>query len=345
MLEDASGNVPSVSEIQSATLNILEDFNAEKLRLQETQRAVLNILDDFAGERRNLESIQKATLNILEDFNTEKLSLEDTQRAVLNILDDLNLSNEGLRQAHDVLEARVAERTAELRRSNTLIEEEIEERKRAEKVVKASLREKEALLKEIHHRVKNNLQIVRSMLNLQLSQVRDPEAEEMFKESHNRVYAMALIHEKLYQSESLARIDFSEYIQSLIANLFLSYGVSGIIKPRISVENVSFDVDSAIPCALIINELVSNALKHAFPASKRTDGTGEVCIDLRRSQKGYRLTVSDNGIGLPEGFEVQDSKSLGLNLVSALAKQLNGTLRIAENGQTRFIVEFAAKEE
>ncbi|MDD5205945.1 MAG: PAS domain S-box protein, partial [Desulfobacterales bacterium] len=138
---------------------------------------------------------------------------------------------------------------------------DITEKKINEERIKASLREKEALLKEIHHRVKNNLQIIYSMLNLQLPQIKDEHAIELFRESQNRVHSMALIHEKLYQSESLARLDLAEYVRSLTANLFLSYGVSErIVEPKIAVENISFDIDTVIPCALIINELVSNSL-------------------------------------------------------------------------------------
>ncbi|MBI4294852.1 MAG: hypothetical protein HY669_01645 [Chloroflexi bacterium] len=344
--ETSLERMEALREAQSATINILEDFNAEKLRLEDTQRAVLNILDDFSVEKESLEGTQKATVNILEDFNAEKLRLEDTQRAVLNILDDLNSSNEDLQGAHNILEARVAERTAELQRSYALLQDEVEERKKAEEMVKASLTEKEALLREIHHRVKNNLQIIHSMLNLQLHQVRDPQAVEMFKESQNRVYSMALIHEKLYQSESLARINLPQYIRSLTANLILSYGVSGAIRSIIDVADISMDVDTAIPCALIINELVSNALKHAFPAPKLAHGTAKVCIGLRRkADNRYVLSVSDNGIGLPQGFQIQATKSLGLKLVSVLAKQLNGTIQINTGRGTEFAIEFTTEKQ
>ena len=344
ILDDFSAERTNLEGTQKATLNILDDFNSERLHLEDTQRAVLNILDDFTLERGNLEGTQKATLNILDDFNTEKSRLEDTQRAVLNILDDLNSSNEGLQKEHDLLETRVIERTTELQQSYARLQGEIEERRRAEEQVKASLREKEALLREIHHRVKNNLQIIHSMLNLQLHQVEDQQAVEMFRESQNRVFTMALIHEKLYQSESLARIDLPEYIRSLTGNLFLSYGVTGVIKPRLNVEDISLDVDTAIPCALIINELVSNALKHAFPAPRRAAGGCEVGIDLRRGAgHGYILTISDNGVGLPKGFDVQAGKSLGLKLVSVLAKQLNGSLRIGLGARTQFVVQFGAR--
>jgi predicted ATPase/two-component sensor histidine kinase/tRNA A-37 threonylcarbamoyl transferase component Bud32 len=219
------------------------------------------------------------------------------------------------------------------------------EHKMAEDQVKKSLKEKEVLLKEIHHRVKNNLQIIHSMLNLQMPHVKDEQAIELFKESKNRVYSMALIHEKLYESESLAMINLSEYIRSLTANLFLSYGVSERnIRAKVSVENVTLDVDTVIPCALIINELVSNSLKHAFPhSSKRAAGKGEIRIDLRQGNGDKLvLTVADNGVGLPDGFEIQNSESLGLKLVNVLAKQLRGSIHPRTNGGAEFVIAFDA---
>ena len=152
--------------------------------------------------------------------------------------------------------------------------------KKVEDQVKRSLREKEVLLKEIHHRVKNNLQIIQSVLSLQLPFIKDEQAVELFQESQNRIHSMALIHEKLYQSESLARIDMAEYIKSITANLLLSYGASErAVRPRIQVEDVDLEIDTVIPCALMINELVSNSLKHAFPDWWRRDSRmGEILI-------------------------------------------------------------------
>lgn len=210
-------------------------------------------------------------------------------------------------------------------------------------MIKKSLREKEVLLKEIHHRVKNNLQIIHSMLNLQLAYIKDEQAIGLFKESKNRVYSMALIHEKLYQSESLVKIDLSEYIQGLIANLFHSYGVSErIIRPKICAAEVTLNVDTIIPCALIVNELVSNSLKHAFRDSAgRINRTGEIRIDLRRDTGDqYILTVSDNGAGMPQGFEIQNCESLGLKLVSVLVKQLSGSIDLNTSGITEFTITF-----
>ncbi|RJR38420.1 MAG: GAF domain-containing protein [Desulfobacteraceae bacterium] len=223
----------------------------------------------------------------------------------------------------------------------------MKEMREAEHQVKESLKEKEALLKEIHHRVKNNLQIIYSMLNLQLPQVKDEKAIELFRESQNRVHSMALIHEKLYQSESLAKLNLDEYVRSLIANLFQSYGVSErIVEPRIAVENISLDIDTVIPCALIINELVSNSLKHAFPHSWRgADWKGKICVDLRRDiEQKIKLTVGDNGIGLPKGIQLWNCESLGLKLVKVLVKQIRGAIQqLGENGGAEFLITFEPK--
>jgi len=218
---------------------------------------------------------------------------------------------------------------------------------KAEDQIKKSLREKEILLKEVHHRVKNNLQIISSLLNLQMPYIKDSQAADLFRESQNRIYSMSLIHEKLYLSESLARIDLSEYVKSLMANLFHSYGATErTVRTNIAIENIDLDIDTVIPCALIINELVSNALKHAFPDPWRnTRGTGEISIDLRRDASGQSaLTVSDNGVGVPEGFDMERCESLGLKLVGVLVKQLRGTLCLETGGGTRFAITFESRK-
>jgi len=218
---------------------------------------------------------------------------------------------------------------------------------KAEEQIKRSLREKEVLLKEVHHRVKNNLQIVSSLLSLQTPYIKDGQAADLFRESQNRIYSMSLIHEKLYQSESLARIDLVEYINSLTANLFLSYGVTErTVRTKIAVEDVDLDIDAVIPCALIINELVSNALKHAFPDSWRNaDGAGEISIDLHRDASGqFELAVGDNGVGLPGGFTVERCESLGLKLVGVLVKQLRGAFRLEACCGTRFAITFQPRK-
>lgn len=336
ILEDFSEEKTQLERTQRAVLNIIEDSSVEKMNLEGTQSAVLNILEDFTGEKGRLEETQRAVLNVLEDFSGEKARLEETQSAMLNLLEDFD------RERVKTEAARLS-----LQQSNAQLRDEMEERNKAEEQVKKSLREKEVLLKEIHHRVKNNLQIIQSMLNLQLPQIKDEKAIALFKESQNRVYSMALIHEKLYQSESLSKIDFPEYIRSLTTYLFTSYGATGrAIRPKIHMEDISLDVDTTIPCALIINELVSNSLKHAFPASRRSEEQGEIRIDLRREPGNrFLLTVGDNGVGLPVGLEIEKSDSLGLKLVSVLVKQLAGAIRIGTGQRAEFTISFAARNE
>jgi two-component sensor histidine kinase len=248
-------------------------------------------------------------------------------------------NEEDLRRMRDGLEVRVRERTAELARALEVLQAEVAERTRAEEQLKASLREKEVLLREIHHRVKNNLQIISSLLNLQSKQVKDKQALEMFKESQHRVRTMALIHEKLYRSRDLARVHFAEYLHGLAAHLFRAYGVNPE-DVRLEVEGggAQLGIDTVIPCALLTHELISNALVHAFP-----QGKGELHVELKPEGAGrHTLTVIDNGVGLPADLDWRASKSLGLQLVNALADQLDGRVEVTSRpGWTSFQITFA----
>jgi PAS domain S-box-containing protein len=212
------------------------------------------------------------------------------------------------------------------------------QRKRTEEQIKASLKEKEVLLKEIHHRVKNNLQIISSLLNLQSESIKDTRILDIFKEGQNRIDSMALIHEKLYQSEDLDRVDFPEYIQELASNLYYSYEAgSKDIALTINVDNVQLGIDTAIPCGLIINELVSNSLKYAFPSGR----SGEIIIDLHwQDDTELILRVSDNGIGFPQNIDFKNTKSLGLQLVIALTNQLDGNIELNRDIGTEFKLKF-----
>jgi len=216
---------------------------------------------------------------------------------------------------------------------------DITERKQADEKIKASLKEKEVLLKEIHHRVKNNLQIISSLLKLQSSSIKDKHTLEMFKDSQSRIRTMALIHEKLYQSQDISRVNFAEYISNLAANLFRSYElVTTAINPIINVENIFLEIDVAVPCGLIINELVSNSLKYAFPDRRK----GEIQIHLYFfNEHEIKLIVSDNGIGLPKDLDFKNTETLGLQLVSNLVEQLEGTIEVNGHSGTEFRIKFA----
>jgi PAS domain S-box-containing protein len=215
----------------------------------------------------------------------------------------------------------------------------ITERKKAEDQIAGSLHEKETLLKEIHHRVKNNLQIVSSLLDHQTQYIKDNNVIHIFKDSQNRIASMALVHEKLYQSKDLAKINFHDYINDLVANLFQSFAEnSGKIRLNLNIENIQLDIDFAIPCGLIINELVTNSLKYAFPEGR----PGEIKIVFRKTDEDMlELIIGDNGIGIPSDLDFRKSGSMGLHLVTILAEnQLHGKINLNRNEGTEFKIEF-----
>jgi two-component sensor histidine kinase len=220
------------------------------------------------------------------------------------------------------------------------VQAELESRKRAEEQLKVSLKEKEILLKEVHHRVKNNLQIISSLLRLQSDYIKDEKALTSFKDSQSRIRSMALIHEKLYQSKDLVRIDFADYIRDLTANLLRSYTASSqVIDLSINAKDIWLTIDTAIPCGLIINELVSNSLKHAFPT---TNAENRIEIDVHSSTDNkFALTVRDNGVGFPEDLDFQDTESLGLQLVCTFIEQLEGSIELDNTRGTTFIMAFS----
>ncbi|MBM4242003.1 MAG: response regulator [Euryarchaeota archaeon] len=206
---------------------------------------------------------------------------------------------------------------------------------------KKSLEEKEALLKEIEHRVKNNMQIIISLLYLQSRYFDDEKVLDSFTESINRVKTMAMIHEIVYQSENLSSIDFSQYLPKLVSRLLSSYGIGPNIETNINAKDISMNIETAIPCGLIINELVTNALKHAFPHQKK----GKVNIEIYLDKKGtFTLIVSDDGVGLPREIELQKREALGLKLVDTLTKQLNATIKVDGGPGTCFKIKFKELE-
>lgn len=223
-----------------------------------------------------------------------------------------------------------------------LLFEDITERKKSEEEMKASLRRTELLLQEVHHRVKNNLQIISSLLDLQATYVEDEEAINVLRESENRVLSMAMIHEMLYDSEDLSTINFQDYIQNLVYDLFNSYGVKNLLLDlNLNVEGKRLNIETAVPCGLIINELVSNSLKYAFPGDRR----GVLTIDFHRQQDDeYQLVIADDGVGLPPDFDLEKTYSLGLRLVTSLVKQLEGTMELDRSQGTKYIIQFRELE-
>jgi len=308
---------------------------------------LISSLISLAAATRLQRMISKPILHLADTAYTVSLKNDYTIRArketedeVGQLIDGFNemLSqmqdrDQELIKAQENLEKRVQERTKELK-------QEIFERIRIEHMLRESLKEKEVLLKEIHHRVKNNLQVISSLLYLQSKKIKNQPALEMFVESQNRIRSMALIHEKLYQSDDMVHIDFSEYIHSLIGHLSNSYGDKLVdVKINMLVEDVKLSIDKGIPCALIVNELVVNALKYAFPNERR----GEITIRISRDgNRSVVLSVADNGVGIPHTVDLANSETLGLQLVKHLSQQLKGRIDI-QNGQgTNFLITFQA---
>ena len=277
------------------------------------QRWTDRILFDEQGNVQEYASVGR-------DITEQKLAVNELQR----------LNTE--------LESRVRDRTAALLAANEKLMIEVNERKAAEEQVRTSLQEKEVLLKEIHHRVKNNLQIISSLLNLQANRVSDERTLQALGDSQARVRSMALIHEKLYQSQSLAEIDFGEYVRSLASDLFRSYRRNfTAVQLDVQTDEVSLELDLAVSCGLILNELMTNALKYAFPDGRH----GTISVQLRATpERVVQLRVADNGVGIPADLDISRTKSLGLQLVNNLVAQLDGKLDLDRSAGTAFQVSF-----
>ena len=211
------------------------------------------------------------------------------------------------------------------------------QRKRYEEQISKSLNEKELLLREIHHRVKNNMQIISSILNLQSFTVKDPNLQSILKQNQSRIKSMAMIHEKLYQSKNLVEIDFSEYLRSLTTDVFYHYSDKTKIEVDLDLdENIKLNIETSIPCGLIYTELLTNTIQHAFPGFKE----GKISVQLKRIDDHIMLRVSDNGIGLPKNVNFRETSSLGLQLINSLVKQIEGTIELDQISGTSFTIQF-----
>jgi PAS domain S-box-containing protein len=216
----------------------------------------------------------------------------------------------------------------------------IEDQKLTQEALQASLREKEILFREIHHRVKNNMQIISSLFNLQAGHVKDKDARRMLKEGQLRIRSMALVHEKLYQSRDLSKIDFADYLRSLSDHLFQFFRIdAGRIRLETDLEHIHVDINSAVPCGLLVTELITNALKHAFPGDRK----GVIGISFHRKEDGggaIELRVADDGVGFPGAVDFLSTETLGLQIVSLLVGQLEGTIKLDRESGTAFTVVF-----
>lgn len=222
------------------------------------------------------------------------------------------------------------------------VTQDITDRKQMEVDLKNSLAEKEMLIREIYHRVKNNLMVVTSLLSLQSGHIDDKQTRDMFHESENRVHAMSMIHERLYLAEDLLSINVGEYIRNLSADLFAAYQVDADnVSLRLDISDIDFDVDTMIPCGLIINELISNALKYAFPGGRG----GVLNVVLKSGTDGrHTLVVSDDGVGIPEDIDISNTESFGLQIVQSAVKQMDGTIELDLSGGTEFRITFKEKK-
>ena len=276
------------------------------------------------------------TVKQITNGDMTKRTYVDTEDEVGHLANSFNVMVESLVSTQHELEE--VNRNLEKRTNDLQIE--IRERIQAEERTKSSLKEKELLLKEIHHRVKNNLQIISSLLAIQSRRINDKQAFEMFKESQNRVRSIACVHEELYRSKDFANIDFARYIMSVTKIICQTYNtVSSRVELKLKVEKVFLGINLAIPCGLVINELISNALKHAFPSSFK--GKGKVEIAFRPVGKDeIELIVKDNGVGIPKKVDIRKSESMGLMLINILVGQLKGKIKLNRRGGTEFKIRF-----
>lgn len=259
----------------------------------------------------------------------------------LNLYENGHVQYEIIHQAKDgkKIPVEVNKHIFELEGMNVgmAVSRDITERKAAEVQLKKSLQEKEMLLKEIHHRVKNNFMIISSLLNLQSGYIDDERSQELLLESQTRVRSMALIHERLYQSTDLKTLDFGSYIRSLSTELFHTYKAEkSNITLNFNVQNSVLDINIAIPLGLIINELITNSLKHAFQDHKK----GEINVCFNPLEEYYEFIVKDNGIGFPEGIDIHTTNSLGLQIINILTAQINGQIELKICNGTEIKIKF-----
>jgi len=216
--------------------------------------------------------------------------------------------------------------------------QDITERKQAEEQIKADLREKETLLKEIHHRVKNNMNVITSLLNLQAKSIEDDQTKNILKDSQDRIFAMSAIHETLHGSENLSEIDLKKYLSKIVTSIFQSSSIDPKrVKLKTDIEEVLISINQASPLGLVTNELVSNSLKYAFSDERE----GKITVTMRKQNKELHLTIKDNGVGMPNDLDWKKANTLGLKLVRTLVEnQLDGTIGMENNNGTKFIIKF-----
>ncbi|NVN89305.1 MAG: PocR ligand-binding domain-containing protein [Desulfuromonadales bacterium] len=295
-------------------------------------------------ETSYLEAVQKVQIVTEEQVGQVMAFLS----RLAEMIGRMGLANQRLREANaelwenrQELERRVDQRTTELSVKNEQLHWEIDERKRAEEKISLSLAEKEILLKEIHHRVKNNLQIISTLLDLHSDHI-DERSWDIFREIQSRIRSIALVHEKLYQTKDFNAFDFNGYLESLADHLLRTYlDDPEKISLEIDAQGVKLGIDDAVPCGLIICELLTNSLKYAFPEGRR----GTIVIHFQTGEdQTIILTFSDDGVGLPNGLNFRNTETLGLQLVNMLVRQLRGQIAVEQRNGTSFVISFKGKQ-
>jgi two-component sensor histidine kinase/putative methionine-R-sulfoxide reductase with GAF domain len=328
----------------------LELMQKERLRMGESLSGIIAkgkkplIVDDVRKDERYIKSHRDAAkkLGYVSFFGVPMLTGEKT----IGVLNIYTRKPRKFTQKDVELLSAFADMAAVALENARLIgdlQQEITERRNAEKKIQASLEEKNVLLKEIHNRVRNNLEVTSSLLALQASLIKDTETAQIYRDCQDRIKAMVLGHERLYQSKNLAKIDLKEYVETIKEALFYSYGIDkDRISLRIDIKDIFLDISTAIPCALIINEVISNALQHAFPNGRK----GEIFISLRScNDNKMELILKNNGICLPEDFDLRNASSIGLQVINILVKQLKGEIRISREEGAEFHIVFHEKKE
>lgn len=330
IMRDISDQVKREEELKESEekyRNVVERANdgiiiIQDLEVKFANRRIYELFGIERGQNENdqfLQLLNDKTRDILIENFTRRLDGDDVPSTY-----EINVTLKDNRIVPVELNAGII--TFEGKPADLVLIRDITERKLVEEQIKSSLKEKEILLKEVHHRVKNNLQVVSSLLDLRRRTIKDTESHEIFRESQNRIKSIALIHEKLYNSGNLSEIDFGEYIGNLISSLLSTHNVDPErINVVVDAQEVHLEIGMAIPCAMIINELVTNSLKHGFPEGR----SGVINISMKSDPEGtYFLTVSDNGIGLPKNFNHENPDCLGLQLVEMLIRQIHGGMKL-----------------
>lgn len=296
------------------------------------------------GRDRDIYALKKDGLEIPVELAVSEIKGEE-KHYFLGTIKDITIRKQQereLNESNTKLELRVHERTAELELANKILETEIQQKEQAQVITAASLREKEIFLKEIHHRVKNNLQLIISILNLHKAKAKDKHGLQTVLEIQERIYAIAHLHETLYQSGDFGRIQVDKYIRRLVGHLIQSANEGKEISINYDIEPISLSLDDSLPCGLVVNEVVLNCLKHAFLDIKLP----QIDITLKRNyQREVTISVKDNGIGFPSNFLLDSVDSVGMHLVKKLTEKLGATLSVNNNSGAEVKVTFLPEGE